>query len=89
MLDGMAVMTEDEIAQLTPEERLALIGRLWDSLDQRHVALTDAQREELDRRLDHLDEERERGIGWEELRAELEQRCPAREALLPETPRFS
>jgi putative addiction module component (TIGR02574 family) len=40
-----------------PEERLALIGDLWDSLRARPEAVhvTPAQQRELDRRLDALD----------------------------------
>ena len=72
----MDVLTHDELARLTPPERLALISQLWDSLEADHLPLTAAQREELDRRLEHLDQDRREGTTWEELRAELEQRCP-------------
>jgi putative addiction module component (TIGR02574 family) len=60
-----------EIDGLTPEERLALIERLWDSLSDDDVPLTDAQREELDRRLDALDREGPVGIPWEQVYEEL------------------
>ncbi len=53
--------------QLAPEERLALIERLWDSLSDDDVPLTDAQREELNRRLDSLDREGPIGIPWEQV----------------------
>jgi putative addiction module component (TIGR02574 family) len=41
------------ICDLSPEERLRLIEELWDSLNETagSVPLTNAQREELDRRL--------------------------------------
>ena len=46
-----------DITSLTAQERLELLGRLWDSLSSHPDALplTDAQRAELDRRLDELD----------------------------------
>ena len=60
-----------EIEQLTPEERLELIERLWDSLSDDDVPLTDVQRHELDRRLDALDHEGPVGIPWEQVYDEL------------------
>jgi putative addiction module component (TIGR02574 family) len=60
-----------EIDELTPEERLALIERLWDSLSDYDVPLTDAQCEELDHRLDALDREGPVGIPWEQVYKEL------------------
>jgi len=48
-----------DIATLSQEERLRLLEQLWDSLSAtpEAIPLTDAQREELDRRLDDLDRE--------------------------------
>jgi putative addiction module component (TIGR02574 family) len=51
-----------DIDQLSPKERLDLIEKLWDSLDE--APLTDAQRQELDRRLDALDREGPVGVPW-------------------------
>lgn len=39
-----------DISQLSPKERLALIEKLWDSLDESDVPLTPSQAQELDRR---------------------------------------
>jgi len=72
----MALLTEDELAHLSPPERLSLISQLWDSLDEQQLPLTAAQQEELDRRLLSLVEDRREGIPWEALTAELERRCP-------------
>jgi putative addiction module component (TIGR02574 family) len=60
-----------DIERLTPEERLELIERLWDSLSDDDVPLTDAQREELDRRLDALDREGPVGVPWEQVHDEM------------------
>lgn len=72
----MDLLTQDELARLTPPERLALISQLWDSLDDDQLPLTAAQQAELDRRLDSLDQDRREGITWAALKTELEQRCP-------------
>ncbi|MFP5238044.1 MAG: addiction module protein [Acidobacteriota bacterium] len=70
----MAALNQDELSRLTPPERLALISQLWDSLDSDQLPLTAAQRAELDRRLETLDEDRRHGITWAALKADLEQR---------------
>jgi putative addiction module component (TIGR02574 family) len=69
-------LTPDEITRLSPDERLALIAQLWDSLDHDHIPLTPAQETELERRLSTLDQVRDQSVTWESLKAELEQRCP-------------
>jgi len=57
------------IDDLTPEERLRLIEELWDSLNEKPgaVTLTNAQREELDRRLDDLERSGPEGIPWDQV----------------------
>lgn len=64
-----------EIARLSPDERLALIAQLWDSLGQSQIPVTAAQQEELQRRLEALEDGRAEGIDWESLKAELEKHC--------------
>lgn len=72
----MERLTRDELARMTPPERLALISQLWDSLQDDQVPLTAAQQVELERRLASLDQDRREGITWAALKAELDQRCP-------------
>jgi putative addiction module component (TIGR02574 family) len=62
-------MNAIDIAKLSPEQRLELLEQLWDSLSAtpESIPLTDAQREELDRRLDDLDREGPVGIPWNEV----------------------
>jgi len=64
------------IDDLNPEERLRLIEELWESLSQSPgaVPLTDAQREELDRRLDDLERSGPEGIPWEEVLQQIRSR---------------
>lgn len=58
-----------DIASLSTEERLRLLEELWESLREtpQGIPLTNAQREELDRRLDELDRDGPTGIPWEEV----------------------
>jgi putative addiction module component (TIGR02574 family) len=72
----MELLTPDEIVRLSPPERIALIAQLWDSLDADHLPLTGAQQAELDSRLASLDQDRQGGVTWATLKAELEHRCP-------------
>ena len=62
-----------DIEKLSPDERLELMEELWDSLrkEPASVPLTQAQQEELDRRLDDLEADIESGaplgIPWDEV----------------------
>ena len=72
----MNVLTHDELVRLTPPERLALISQLWDSIENEKLPLTVAQQAELDRRLETLDQDHLEGVSWDQLKAELVERCP-------------
>ena len=55
------------IRELSIADRIRLVDEIWDSIaDERaEVEITEAQREEIDRRLLLYREGRERGIPWE------------------------
>jgi putative addiction module component (TIGR02574 family) len=72
----MPSLNSDELARLSPEERPALIGQLWDSLRDTEVPLPEGQQAELSRRLSSLDQDRTQAVTWEQLRAELAKRRP-------------
>jgi putative addiction module component (TIGR02574 family) len=72
----MTALTRDDITRLSPPERLALIGELWDSLSDADTPLPPAQHRELERRLASFDEERAQGVSWEQLRDDLATRAP-------------
>jgi putative addiction module component (TIGR02574 family) len=65
------------ISDLSPEERLRLIEELWDSLTEKPetVPLTNQQREELDRRLDDLEQSGPVGIPWDEVLQQIRSRA--------------
>lgn len=62
-----------DINKLAPEERLKLIGDLWESLRAQpdKVHLTAAQKAELDRRLDALDRGTADVMTWDEAKRRL------------------
>jgi len=50
-----ATLLDDPITRLTPDEKLALIGKLWASLDHDSLPVPSAVTAELDRRwTEHL-----------------------------------
>ena len=60
--------------ELTPDEKLRLLEELWESLSATPdmVPVSSAQRDELDRRLDRLDQEGPTGIPWEDVLRKIE-----------------
>ena len=58
-----AAMNIANLRDLPLEQRLHLVEDLWDSIaaDQQALALTDEQRQELDRRLDAYSDDRDPG----------------------------
>jgi len=65
-----------DLSQMTPAEKLDLIGELWDSLDQEAVPITDAQAAEIEHRLATLDQDIEQGQDAYEVLAEFRARYP-------------
>lgn len=60
------------VENLTAEERIELMGRLWDSLDPVTAApMTEALAVELDRREAEANADPEAGESWSEIRAAL------------------
>lgn len=68
-----ATMQALGLNQLSPADRLALLGELWDSLaaEPDQVPVTEAQRHDLRRRLAALDADPARGSSWAEVKARL------------------
>jgi putative addiction module component (TIGR02574 family) len=60
------------IDQLSAEDRLRLIGEIWDSLSRKEQdGIVGFHREELDRRLAEADANPAAGRPWEEVRTQL------------------
>ncbi|TDJ09967.1 MAG: addiction module protein [Gammaproteobacteria bacterium] len=62
-----------EVLNLPLEERLRLVESIWDSIAQfpEALELTEAQRLELDRRLESYEADPNAGVPWVELKARL------------------
>ena len=65
-----------DINKLSREEQLDLLDQLWQSLgrDPGILPLSQAHRQELDRRLDDLEEEGPIGIAWDDLVEQIRSR---------------
>jgi len=63
-----------DLDALSTDERLNLLEDLWESLSKNPAALplTDAQRAQLDRRLDDLEQDGATGIPWEDVLARIQ-----------------
>ena len=68
--------TDLNLAKLSVAERIQLAEDLWDSIaaDTGDIALTDAQRVELERRLADLQQDPDAGEPWSDVRARIEKR---------------
>ncbi len=66
-------LPDPDFDRLTVEQRLDLIGRLWDSLPDEAgaSAMPEWHRQELERRLAAADAAPEQGIPWEQVKAHL------------------
>ena len=62
-----------EIADLSAEERLKLIGFIWDSLanNTAEIPLTEAQRNELDYRIEDAERHPNNESTWDEVEARI------------------
>lgn len=59
------------IDQLTIEQRLELIGHLWDSIPDNRLPIPQWHRELLDERLAAADSHPEQTIPWEEVKQQI------------------
>jgi putative addiction module component (TIGR02574 family) len=61
-----------DLAKLSTRQKLALIGRLWDSIEDAEAALlSKEEREELDRRIAEADSGKARAVPWVKVLKEL------------------
>jgi putative addiction module component (TIGR02574 family) len=69
----MSKVTLADVLELSVSERIQLAEDIWDSVATmpQPIRLTDAQREELDRRLDDYHQHPEDGIFWESLKGRI------------------
>jgi putative addiction module component (TIGR02574 family) len=74
----MSPALREELSKLSVAERLELVQELWDSIadafEREAFPLTEAQREEIERRIRELDEHPDRAIPWDQAREQLRAR---------------
>ncbi|MBY0433516.1 MAG: addiction module protein [Cyclobacteriaceae bacterium] len=64
-------MELEELLRLSEAERIMAVKKIWDSLDKKSISLTEAQKEELDRRLESYHSGQTKFFSWEEVKHEL------------------
>lgn len=69
----MSKVSVADTLELSISERIQLVEDIWDSIASvpQSVALTPAQREELDRRIEDYRQHPEEGSPWEEARLRI------------------
>lgn len=69
----MTTMTLNEISQLSVAERIQLVQDIWDTVWSRpeNLELTEAQSQELDRRLQNYRREPESSVPWDEVKERI------------------
>lgn len=72
----MAAPSMADILHLSVEERLRLAEQIWDSIAENpeNLPLSEAQRAELDRRLEAYKQSPDAGSSWEEVKERLKGR---------------
>jgi len=63
----------EEAKKLPVDERIALVEEIWDSIAEENgcFELTDAQKQELDRRIQSLQENPQAARSWEDIKSEF------------------
>ena len=69
----MEKITISDLLELSISERIQLVGDLWDSIATvpEAVSLTEAQKQELDRRLDAYHKNPDAGSPWESVKERI------------------
>jgi len=65
-----------EIAKLTSDEKFQIVEEIWDDLNEHYkdIPLTEAQKKELNRRLDEYEKDPDNVLTWEEVKASIRRR---------------
>jgi putative addiction module component (TIGR02574 family) len=71
--EGISGMSDlrNRIEGLSPAEKIELLDLLWESLEADEVPLTDAQRAEIDYRIERHEQNPSDVIPWEQVKAGL------------------
>jgi len=64
-------MNIKDIKKLSVEERISIIGEIWESIDKDSVQVTDAQKFEVRERIERYKEGKSKFFSWDEIKTEL------------------
>ena len=69
----MGKVSIEDVLELSLPERIQLVEDIWDSIaaQPQSTPLTQAQRDELDRRLDDFHQHPDEGSPWEEVKGRI------------------
>lgn len=69
----MSKVSLEDVLELSVAERVQLVGDIWDSIaaDQQALSLTQAQRDEIDRRLEDERLHPQDASSWEEVKTRI------------------
>jgi putative addiction module component (TIGR02574 family) len=72
----MTDITPEAVRSMSIAERILLVEKIWDDIaeDAAALQLTEAQKQELDRRIAAIEADPNRGSSWEDVKARLRQR---------------
>ena len=60
-----------EILELSVEDRILMIEKIWDSIDHENMPMLDAHKAELDRRLERYQKGETSFVSWDAIKREL------------------
>lgn len=63
-----------EILDLSIDERLSMVEKIWDSIDQSDIPVPESHKQELDKRLKRFENGETTFYTWEEIKEELASR---------------
>ena len=69
----MSINPLDEYQKLSISERIQLVEDIWDSIvaDPNSITITEAQKQELDRRLENYNNNPQSGSTWDEVKKRI------------------
>lgn len=60
-----------EILNLSVAERILMMEKIWDSIEHDSLTISDAQKHELDKRLDRFKQGKTKFYSWEDIKKDL------------------
>lgn len=68
------MIRKKDILDLSINERIAIIGTIWDSIEKENIQLPHVHQEELDKRLDRFQRGEMQFCEWKDIKNELHEK---------------